>query len=104
VKNTQKIIIILVIFAAIQSCSSKKDTLVSRNYHALTSKFNILFNGKEAFNKGIEGINDKYKDDWFQQLPIEPIEFDEDKFVIPKFKSSGPGAGFGNSKNKQKKS
>lgn len=99
-KNTQKIIIILVIFAAIQSCSSKKDTLVSRNYHALTSKFNILFNGKEAFNKGIEGINDKYKDDWFQQLPIEPIEFDEDKFVIPKFKNSGPGAGFGSSKNK----
>ena len=99
-KNTQKITVLFILFVAVYACSTKKDTILSRNYHAVTSKFNILFNGEEAFNKGIEGINDDYKDDWFQQLPIEPIEFDEDKFVVPKFKSNGPGAGFGSSNNK----
>lgn len=59
----------------------------------------MLFNGKEAFRQGIEGINNQYKDDWFQQLPIEPIQFEEDKIAIPKFNNSGPGAGFGSSNN-----
>lgn len=66
----------------------------------------MLFNGELAFQKGIEDINNKYKDDWFQQLPIEPIEFEEDKIVIPKFRNNGPGAGFGggnNSNNQEEK-
>jgi hypothetical protein len=78
VKNTQKIIAFLVLFVAAFACSTKKDTVVSRNFHAITTKYNVLFNGKEAFKKGIEDINNNYKDDWFQRLPIEPIEFEED--------------------------
>ena len=101
-KNTQKITIIFILFVAIYSCSTKKDTIVSRNFHALTTKYNILFNGKEAFNKGVEAINNEYKDDWFQQLPIEPIEFEEDKIVAPTF-NSGPGAGFGSPNNNESK-
>ncbi len=87
------------------ACSTKKDTIISRNYHALTTKYNVLFNGKEAFKEGIENINNEYKDDWFEQLPIEPIEFEEDKFVIPKYTNNEPGAGFGrnNTKNEEKK-
>ncbi|MHB0756511.1 type IX secretion system periplasmic lipoprotein PorW/SprE [Polaribacter sp. M15] len=104
-KNTQKIIIIFIFFAAIYACSTKKDTIINRNYHALTTKYNVLFNGKEAFKQGIEDINNQYKDDWFQQLPIEPIQFEEDKIAIPKFNNSGPGAGFGgsNTKSEEKK-
>ena len=98
-KNTYKILITFIIFATILSCGTKKDTILSRNYQALTTKFNVLFNGKEALRQGIEGINTKYKDDWFQQLPIEPIEFEEDKIVIPTFRNNGPGAGFGGSNN-----
>lgn len=102
-KNAQKIIIIFILFVAIYACSTKKDTVVSRNYHALTTKYNVLFNGKEAFRAGIEGINKEYKDDWFQQLPIEPIEFEEDKIAIPTFKNNGPGAGFGGSNTNEEK-
>ena len=103
-KNAQKIIIIFILFVVAYSCSTKKDTIVSRNFHALTTKYNILFNGKEAFREGVEGINNEYKDDWFKQLPIEPIEFEEDKIAIPTFRNNGPGAGFGgNNKNDEKK-
>ena len=98
-KTTQKITIISILFVAIYSCSTKKDTIISRNYHAVTSKYNILFNGKEAFRAGIEAIDNEYKDDWFQQLPIEPIAFEEDKIAVPKF-NNGPGAGFGSRRNK----
>lgn len=84
-KQLNKILLFTVLLGTIYACSTKKDTVISRNYHALTSHFNILFNGEEAFKKGIEGINQGYKDDWFQQLPIEPIVFDDRKIVAPTF-------------------
>ena len=102
-KNTQKIIALLILFAAAVACSTKKDTVISRNFHAMTTKFNVLFNGKEAFKKGIEGINSNYKDDWFERLPIEPIEFEEDKIVMSSFNNAGPGAGFGGNNTEEKK-
>ena len=98
-KNTQKIVIIFILFVAAYSCSTKKDTVINRNYHALTTKYNVLFNGKKAFKEGIDGINEGYKDDYFEILPIEPVEFEEDKIVMPKF-NNGPGAGFGSPNNK----
>lgn len=78
---------------AVYSCGTKKDTIISRNYQALTTKFNVLFNGKEAFKEGVTSIENGFKDDYFNQLSIEPIEFEEDKIVIPKF-SNGLGSGF----------
>ena len=102
VKNTKKIILIVAVFSILYSCSTRKDTIVSRNWHSLNTKFNVLFNGKEAFKKGVDAINQEYKDDWFKQLPIEPIKFEEEKISIPKF-NSGLGAGFGDTKNEKKK-
>jgi tetratricopeptide (TPR) repeat protein len=99
-KYIKKILLFTIICGALYACSAKKNTVVSRNYHAVTSHFNILFNGEEAFEKGIEGINQGYKDDWFEQLPIEPIVFDDRKIVVPTFNNSSPGAGFGNNNKK----
>ncbi len=83
------------------SCSVKKDTGLSRNWHALTTKYNVLFNGKEAFKKGIQEINTNYKDNYWQQLPIEPLQFTEQKIEV---KFSGPGANFGGKKDNKKQS
>jgi tetratricopeptide (TPR) repeat protein len=101
-KYTQKIIVIIILFVAAYSCSTKKDTIINRNFHAITTKFNVLFNGQEAFNKGIEEVNTGYKDDWFSRLPIEPIVFEEDKIVLESF-NSNPGAGFGGASEEEKK-
>lgn len=100
-KNTHKLILVNFLFLAVISCGTKKDTFLSRNYQALTTKYNVMFNGEEALKKGVEEIQNNYKDDWFQQLPIEPIEFEEDKIVAPKLNNS-PGVGF-NSNNNSKK-
>ncbi|WP_298882772.1 hypothetical protein [uncultured Polaribacter sp.] len=101
-KFAKKIVLFLSVFAVIYSCSTKKDTVLSRNWHSLNTKYNVLFNGKEAFKKGISDINEGYKDDWFQQLPIEPIKFEGEKVEIPTF-NSAMGAGFGNDNNEAKK-
>lgn len=102
VKYFKKIVLIVVVFTMVLSCSTKKDTLINRNFHAVTTKFNVLFNGKEAFNKGLIALNDEYKDDWFKRLLIEPIKFDEDKFVISK-SYSGIGGGFDKGNQEVKK-
>ena len=102
-KHTQKIIFSLLFIAFVFSCGPKKNTIIRRNYQALVTQYNVLFNGQEAFNDGVEDINQNYKDDWFQRLPIEPIEFEEDKIIAPVF-NSGPGAGFGGNSEEKKAS
>tara|TARA_B100000787_G_scaffold158701_1_gene136295 strand:- start:1545 stop:3770 length:2226 start_codon:yes stop_codon:yes gene_type:complete len=102
-KNTQKIIAFLILFVTVYACKVTKDTVVSRNFHAITTKYNVLFNGKEAFKKGIEDINNNYKDDWFKRLPIEPIVFEENKIVLSSYNNNRPGAGFGANENEEKK-
>ena len=90
--NTQKIGFVLFLFV-IASCSTKKDAFLNRNFHAVTTKFNVLHNGKLAFQDGINDINSKYEDDFWERLPIEPIKFKGNIIKAPKFKNSlgGPG-------------
>tara|TARA_B110000046_G_scaffold166241_1_gene183013 strand:- start:1499 stop:3736 length:2238 start_codon:yes stop_codon:yes gene_type:complete len=99
-KNTRKILVILVLFVTVSACKVTKDTIVSRNFHAITTKYNVLFNGKEAFKEGLKEINNNYKDDWFKRIPIEPIVFEEDKIVLASFNNGFPGFSFGINKNK----
>ena len=35
------------------SCSTKKNTKVSRFYHAFTTRYTIYFNGKQAFDEAL---------------------------------------------------
>ncbi len=99
-KNTKKIIALGFFIVVAIACGTKKNTFVSRNYQALTTKYNVLFNGQEALLSGVEEINANYKDDWFQRLPIEPIEFEEKRADISSF---GLGAGFDSNENDSKK-
>ena len=59
--------------------------MVSRAYHAVTTKYNILYNGGVAFQEGLDEINQKHKDNFWEQLDIEPITFESEKFKIPDF-------------------
>lgn len=92
-KIVQKIFFLLVLCCFVYACATKKDTIIARNYHALTSKYNILFNGKVALEEGVNKLNEKYQDDWFERLPIEPIEFQEDQGMVPRI-NSAIGRGF----------
>lgn len=55
------------------SCSTKKDAFLNRNFHALNTKYNILYNGNIAFEEGREELNASYRDDYWDILPIERL-------------------------------
>lgn len=66
-KNCIYILIIVIVSSA---CSTKKNTGLSRFYHGLTTKYNILFNGTESYKSGVKAYKESYTDDYSQVLPI----------------------------------
>ncbi|SFW56898.1 hypothetical protein [Cellulophaga fucicola] len=60
------------------ACSTKKNALVNREWHALNTKFNVLYNGNIAFEKGREELKANYKDNYWDVLPIERLEVTDD--------------------------
>ena len=51
---------------------------MARNSHALSTKYNILYNGQIALDKGIKGIEAGNQDDFWEILPVEAMKVDED--------------------------
>lgn len=51
-------------------CSTKKNTGLTRFYHGLTTKYNILFNGTESYKEGLKSYEQSYIDDYSQVLPV----------------------------------
>ena len=60
------------------ACSTKKDTFLARNSHALSTRDNILYNGQIALDKGVVGIKSSNKDNFWTRLPIERMQLKED--------------------------
>ncbi|MEM9867327.1 MAG: hypothetical protein AAF765_06550 [Bacteroidota bacterium] len=60
--------------ALLNSCSVKKDKFINRNWHALNTKYNTLYNGDLAFDVGREELNSNYRDDYWEILPVERLE------------------------------
>lgn len=58
----------------ISACSTKKNAFINRNWHALNTKYNVLYNGNNAFEQGREELNTNYRDNYWEILPIEPLE------------------------------
>ena len=56
------------------SCSTQKDRFINRNWHALNTKYNTLYNGNIAFDRGLGEIDSRYRDDYWEVLPVERLE------------------------------
>jgi len=82
----QRILLILfstVLLAGISgSCSRQSTSPVSRAYHATTAHYNILFNSRENLDKAVEELRQKKETDFYRELSLEGIEFD-DKIYLP---------------------
>lgn len=56
------------------SCSVKKNTRATRAYHALTTRYNIYFNGIESFKEQIKSMEDNYEDDYTRErIYMHPV-------------------------------
>lgn len=72
----------------ITSCSRKKDTFVNRNFHALGTKYNILYNGNIALEKGRASVDNAFTDNYWDLLPVERMQLSEDVMLPGQSKNS----------------
>ncbi len=79
--NTFKYTIAAFVVIFLVACSTKKNTLLSRNYHALSTKDNILYNGGIALEKGISDLKLQYKDNFWEMLPVERMQISQDQMT-----------------------
>ena len=75
--NTFKFFIFSGFLLFLIACSTKRNTWLSRNSHALSTKDNILYNGGIAMDKGIEEVKLQYKDNFWELLPVERMQITE---------------------------
>lgn len=54
----------------ITSCSTQKNTLLTRTYHQVTSRYNLFFNGSESFRVGVRRSEQQFVYDYNQILPV----------------------------------
>lgn len=65
-------------FAVLMACSTKKDKFLNRNFQALNTEFNVLYNGDIALQEGITTLKATYKDNYWEILPVERLEVKKD--------------------------
>ncbi|MDW5289023.1 tetratricopeptide repeat protein [Formosa sp. PL04] len=63
------------------NCSRKKDKFISRNFHAMATEYNTLYNGNIALEEGRARLNEEYRDDYWNILPVERLDFAEDAML-----------------------
>lgn len=76
--KTLKYLSTIVLLIIVAACSTNKDTFLARKSHALSTKYNIDYNGQIALDKGIEEIKSNTKDNFWKQLPIERMQINDD--------------------------
>lgn len=77
-----KIFVLLILVGGILGCSRKKDKFLNRNYHAITTEYNTLYNGHLALDQGRDELIQNYDDNFWDILPIERMQIDE-QILLP---------------------
>lgn len=82
--NTFLKAILLVFFASVfvMGCSRKKDKFLNRNFHALGTKYNVLYNGNIALENGREAVDDAFTDNYWETLQVERMQV-SDEILLP---------------------
>ena len=74
--------ILVVSVILITGCSRKKDNFVNRNFQAVATEYNTLYNGYNALEQGRADLNSNYTDNYWEILPIERMQI-TDEIVLP---------------------
>ncbi len=61
---------------------------MARNSHALSTNYNILYNGQVGLDKGVLAVNANNDDDFWQLLPVEKMQIVEDFTSTTKSKNT----------------
>ena len=75
------ILILVFVSFIVTSCSRKKDKFLNRNFHAMGTKYNVLYNGNIALEKGREEVDDAFTDNFWEPLQIERMQVSDEVFL-----------------------
>lgn len=78
-KKNLKYILSFGIIAILLACSTKKDSFVNRTWHTKNTKYNTLYNGDLALQKGILDVKATYSDNFWEVLPLERMQITEEE-------------------------
>jgi tetratricopeptide (TPR) repeat protein len=67
------IALIAIFAAAAIGCSTKKNTVGSRRWHAFNARYNTYFNGSQAFIEGNLEKEKGHRDNFTEMLPLYPV-------------------------------
>ncbi|MFZ1269818.1 MAG: tetratricopeptide repeat protein [Bacteroidales bacterium] len=62
--------VMVIIALILAGCSAEKNTGASRFYNSLISRYNIWFNGNEAYKAGVKKVRESHRDDYSDLLPV----------------------------------
>ncbi|GGD22882.1 type IX secretion system periplasmic lipoprotein PorW/SprE [Flavobacterium orientale] len=79
--NTIKYTFSAILFVFLVACSTKKDKFLNRNFQALNTKNNVLYNGDIALQTGIKDLKSGYNDNFWETLPIERMQVSEEDMM-----------------------
>jgi tetratricopeptide (TPR) repeat protein len=66
------------------ACGTKKNTAISRNWQAFTTRYNVYYNGSEHYKETLKDMEAKYEDDYTRDLLMHPAEARaDDKYPQP---------------------
>ncbi len=88
-KGIYKFTLFLLAFCLLAACSRKKNTFLNRNIHAVSTEYNVLYNGDMAFVDAKNQLAAGYRDNFWEILPIERIEVSEADEKAPGANKSG---------------
>lgn len=67
-------IAVMAVLLCAAGCSTKKNTPLSRNWQAFTTRYNVYFNGEEHYREQLKDMEAAYEDDYTQRLLTHPAE------------------------------
>lgn len=74
-----KYILSIGVIAIFWACSTKRDNFVNRTWHSKNTKYNVLYNGDVALQKGITDVKSTYSDNFWEVLPLERMQITEEQ-------------------------
>ncbi|NEQ49873.1 MAG: tetratricopeptide repeat protein [Leptolyngbya sp. SIO3F4] len=63
-------LVLLLLFASLYQCSTKKTGWAHRTYHTTTARYNGYFNAKELIKNAVNNLEENHEEDFTQLLPI----------------------------------
>ena len=69
-KKLPSILLFAVMLFTVMSCSTKKNTALTRMWHSFSARYNTYYNGKVAYDEGMYTKEKGHKDNYTELLPV----------------------------------